>query len=183
MTSLVIASCGRLMQEDVQMVWRRGMQHIDDSFLCIKRMNQMRFIWACYRTAFLKIRLHLLDFLVLGWTKLVHQLWQLVNTSSVIIIKTVVQGVSDTPVGVVILPALTEMTWAFLICKVKITWYQVVFSWLFQVTGFHSQFLCRENWEKSLITYKLNPAQTEGLHHYLNAACMTCVTKIILPMA
>lgn len=109
-----------------------------------------------------KIRWHLLDFLVLGWTKLVHQLWQLVDTSSVVIIKAVVQDVSDTLVGVVIFPALAEMTRAFLICVVKVTWYQVFVSWLSQVTGFHSQFLSGENWEKRVKFYYSQTKPSSG---------------------
>ena len=90
---------------------------------------------------FLKLRWHLLNLVVLSRTKLVHQLWQLVHTSSVVIMKTVIQDVSDTLVVIIILPAPTEMTRAFFICVVKVAWHQIFVFWLAHVTGRHSQFL------------------------------------------
>lgn len=129
----------------------RGCIMDDQSLQLIYQKNEVNAIYlSILHDCYSKIWLHLLDFFVFRWTKLVHQLWQLVHASSVIVIKAVVQDVSDTLVGVVILPALTEMTWAFLICVIKITWYQIFVFWLCQVTGLQSQFLCKENWEKKV---------------------------------
>lgn len=117
----------------------------------IYQKNEVNAIYlSVLHDCYSKMWLHLLDFFVFRWTKLVHQLWQLVHAPSVIVIKAVVQDVSDTLVGVVILPALTEMTWAFFICVIKITWCQIFVFWLCQVTGLQSQFLCKENWEKKV---------------------------------
>lgn len=143
--------------------WKLGTTQTSWSFNYERGMNARIYHYSIYQKneenaiylimlhdCYSKIWLHLLDFFVLRWTKLVHQLWQLVHTSSVVIIKAVVQDVSDTLLGIVILPALTEMARTFLICVIKITWYQIFVFWFCQVTGLQSQFLCKKNWEKKV---------------------------------